>query len=138
MSSAGYPSFSGSTSQLPNLYQGIENSDVAKTSPNGLSSAVNIVLLDKATGRPVVSPTGRDLCNPCTYLPNAGGGAPVVDMPLIIDSAGGTPPPGSFTAVVVPANLGGPAVSDQAANRTPPPFDDFDRFVQVDQIRPRF
>jgi hypothetical protein len=111
-----FSGFSGSSSELPNIFAPGTQTRWGDYSVGAGSqpAAANVFLINPSTGRPMASSTGRDICNPCTFLPNATGGAPVVDMPLLIQSAGGQPAasPG-FTAIVAPANGGGIAVSDQ-------------------------
>jgi hypothetical protein len=115
-----YRGFPGSTGDLPNLFGPGNQARLSDSTAAGpVPGAANVILIDPSTGQPITSQTGRDVCNPCTFLPNASGGAPVVDMPLIIQTAGGPPSSQNFIAIVVPANINGVAVADQAANTVP-------------------
>jgi hypothetical protein len=111
-----FPATTGSTASLPNLFAPGPGGGIFVSSP----MPVNVTIIDTATGKPMLSPTGREVCDPCTFVPGAGGGTAAVDMPTLIRAAGGQPSSPNFFTIITPANGGGVAVADQVAN-TPRP-----------------
>ncbi|MBI4969419.1 MAG: hypothetical protein HZC25_14975 [Rhodospirillales bacterium] len=53
------------------------------------TAAIDVYLFDNAGGRPMQSPTGREVCSPCTLSPDASGKKARIGIDRLIGSAGG-------------------------------------------------